>query len=147
MLGVGAVAQHVYNVLRQRTPVTAAVGNRIKNLSVLPEGTTLPACIHYAESATYGGPFTATMEPSEEIVSYLVRFICQGESDAPIRAATKDALTALAIDEAEGTVTQDDGSFAITLLPTGEWALTTTIENGVLYRQLGFYLQAQVFRL
>lgn len=87
------------------------------------------------------------MEPTEETVNYVVRFICQDVVDNSIRPAAKDALAALSLQFAEGVVTQDGEQFSVTLLPTGEWPITTVVANGVMYRQLGFYLQAQVFRL
>lgn len=153
MFGSGVVASWVYNTLRVRPAITAALGTppRIKPYSVLPEPNTpqsvaLPACLHYAESTEYHGPIYSGTEPNEEIVNYVVRFICQGEYDTPIRPAAKDALSALSIQFADGTVTQDGESFALTLLPTGEWPITTVVENGVMYRQLGFYLRAEVRR-
>jgi hypothetical protein len=146
MFGSGVVAQHVYNQLRIRPAVSAAVGTRIRNLAVVPQGTALPAALHYMENGDYTGPFSAGMEPTEETIRYVVRFICEGESDSPIRAAAKDALTALAIDNASATITQDGETFDLTLLPAGEWPITTVTDGGVLYRQLGFILQAHVFR-
>lgn len=154
MFGSGVVAAWVYNTLRTRPAITAAIGTppRIKPYSVLPEPGTpqtvsLPACLHYAESTSYSGPFSAGMEPTEETVNYVVRFICQDVVDNSIRPAAKDALAALSLQFAEGVVTQDGEQFSVTLLPTGEWPITTVVANGVMYRQLGFYLQAQVFRL
>lgn len=153
MFGSGIVAKHVYYTLRERPAITAALGNppRLKNIGVAPPlkpgEVGFPMALHYAESGTYSGPFTAEQEPIEETVSYLVRFICQGESDAPIRAAAKDALTALSVEFATGEVVQDSETFSVTLLPSGEWPITTTVENGIIYRMLGFYLTATVFRV
>ena len=143
------MAQHVYNTLRTRPTVQAAIGNpvRLKNIGVLPPNTALPAALHYAETGTYGGPISAIDPPDTENLSYIVRFICQGESDAPIRAAAKDALHALSVDAYQATVVQDGESFYLTLDPTNEWLITTTVEDGVIYRQLGFYLAATVNRL
>lgn len=141
------MSQHIYNTLRTRTPIQAAIGNppRLKAISVLPEGTALPAAIHYAESGTYGGTINSVEPPNQETLRYVVRFICQGESDSPIRAAAKDALYALSVESHDADIVQDGDSFHVTVNPSNEWTITTTVENGVIYRQLGFYLDAYVF--
>lgn len=147
MFGSGVVAQHVYNVLRTRPAIQEAIGSppRLKAIGALPEGTTLPAALHYAEAGTYGGVISSTNPPDEEQLRYVVRFICEGESDAPIRAAAKDALQALAVEFDQADVTQDGDTFHLTLLATNEWVITTVVTGGVIYRQLGFYLEAHVF--
>lgn len=147
MFGAGITAQAVYNALRVRPIITAAVGTNIFNLSVAPQGTPFPCLLHYAESGTYTGPFSG-MEPSEETVSYIVRLICVGTSDQPIRAAAKDALSVLvgelALDTV--TVTQDSETFNLSMLIANEWPLTTIVDEDVIYRQLGFYVTAYVNR-
>jgi hypothetical protein len=149
MYGSGVVAQHVYYTLRARAPIQAALGNppRLKAIGVLPEGTALPAALHYAEQGTYGGTINSSEPPNQETLRYVVRFICQGESDGPIRAAAKDALLALSVEAHDADIVQDGETFHVSLLASNEWTITTTVENGVIYRQLGFYLDAFVTAL
>lgn len=119
----------------------------IKNLSAAPQDVTFPLCLHYMEAGDYSGVITSGTDPTEETIRYVVRLICQGESDSPIRPAAKDALTTLANIDPGDTVTQGGDTFSLTFIPVGEWPLTTVIEGGVMYRQLGFFLAAHVFRL
>ena len=149
MFGAGVVAQHVWDTLRTRQPIRDALGSRprIHNLMLAPQGSTYPLALHYAENGAYTGPVQSGIRPTEETVQYVLRLICQGESDAPIRAAAEDAMDALTLEFSEATVTHNGADYSLSILPTNEWPITTVAEGGVLYRQLGFYLSVQIFRL
>lgn len=137
------VAQYVNGVLAGLAPVTAAVGGSIANLMVVPEGMALPAAIHYAETGDYTGPVHGDIDAEQ--IRYLVRFICQGQSSDPIRAAALAMVRALNDTQASGSVADTDGrSWFVSLTAVGEWPITTTVDNGVFYRQLGTYFQVDV---
>jgi hypothetical protein len=150
IFGSGIVEQHVYNTLRVRAPIQAALGDppRIKPISAVPPGMKLPVCLHYVEVGEYGGSLNSLEGPDAEELRYIVRFICQGESTDPVRAAAKDAFTALTDEFSIATVVQDGQSFQLSLDATNEYPITTLVEerDGVtfFYRQLGFYLAATV---
>ena len=154
MFGSEAMARHVFSTLRNRTAVSAVVGSRIYNDSIPPQGATYPLCIHYDESATYGQDVLATGQlPSEETLRYVVRFICEGVSDAPVRPALKDAMEALVVDNAHASVSLEDGSdYTLDIGAQAEWprALGTEVVQAgstvVRFRQRGFYLSVAVFR-
>jgi hypothetical protein len=130
--GSEVVAEEVYAVLAATGAVTAVVGSRILNLSVVPQDTDLPAALHYAEAGNYHGPVG---QPSaSEVVRYVIRFTCEGSSTDPIRAAAEAAF--VAFDGHEATRAGTYLGFSV----TGEWPLTTVLEGGVLYRQLGFFV-------
>ena len=126
VFGSEIVAEEVYAVL---DPLTAFP---IRNISVAPEGTGLPAVLHYMEAGTYDGPIGQTA--ISEAMRYVVRFVCEGASTDPIRAGAEAAFAAL-----DGHEATRSGCY-LAFQASGEWPLTTVLEGGVLYRQLGFFL-------
>ena len=134
--GSETVAEEVYAVLSGLAAVTDTVDDRIVNLSVVPDKVALPAALHYPESGTYVGPIGQAA--SFEKLRYVVRFTCEGESTDTIKAAAEAAFAAL-----DGHEAQRDGAY-LGFEVSGEWPLTTVLEGGVLYRQLGFFLSVDL---
>ena len=130
IFGSEVVAEEVYVVLDALTAIP------IINLSVVPEATALPAALHYMESGTYEGAIGQTA--NSERIRYVVRFTCKGESSDPIRTAAEAAFTAL-----DGYQAERSGVW-MGFQVSGEWPLTTVLEGGVLYRQLGFFLDVHL---
>ena len=130
IFGSETVAEEVYAVL---DPI---VSYAIYNLSVVPEPAALPAVLHYPEAGNYEGAIGN--QTAKERIRYVVRFTCVGPSTDPIRADAEAAWTAL-----NGHTANRDGLWMGFQL-TGEWPLTTVLEGGTLYRQLGFYLDVDV---
>lgn len=130
MFGSEIAAAFVRTQLLALPAVTAAIGTRLANLMVLPADMALPGLIHYAEQGTYGAAMGGGGIASERL-RYVVRLICQGESTEPIKVAAESQLTAL-----DGATGMQGGAF-VAVSATGEWPLTTTLEDGVYYRQLG----------
>jgi hypothetical protein len=150
MFGSEVVAEYVYQVASTTPEVTAAVGSRIANLAVVPSGLALPALIHYAEQGDYGGVITAGDDIDSEVVRYVTRFICEGTSTDPVRLAAQRLLRELAVVRPTAQLTYDGQSYFLTFLATGEWPLTTVVEEAanaaVLYRQLGTIWRVEVMR-
>jgi hypothetical protein len=137
IFGSETVAEEVYAVLAALPAVTNVIpAARIIPLSVVPENVALPAALHYMENGTYDG---AIGQPeSSERMRYVVRFTCVGESTTPIKSVAEAAFLALRNHEATR-----DGAY-VGFQVSGEWPLTTVLEGGVLYRQLGFYLNVDL---
>lgn len=136
LFGSELVAEAVYGVLAGLPAVTAATGDRIVNLSVAGD-LALPAALHYMDNGDYGGPIGQAA--TSERVRYVVRLVCEGASTDPIRAAAEAAFAAFDGFEATPAPGAWLGSQVV-----GEWPLTTVLEGGVLYRQLGFYLSVDL---
>lgn len=134
VFGSQVVAEEVYTVLSALTEIPDAW--KIINLMVVPEGTPLPAVLHYMENGDYTGPIGQAV--ASERLRYVVRFTCQGQSVGPILTAAAAAFLTL-----DGHEAQRDGAF-LGFDVSGEWPLTTVLEGGTLYRQLGFYLQVDL---
>ncbi len=133
IFGSETVAEEVFAVLSGLAAVTAvAPVGQILNLTVVPESIALPAVLHYMETGTYDGPIGQAQ--TFEKMRYVVRFTCIGESTNPIRTAAEAAFIAL-----DGHTAIRDGA-DLNFYASGEWPLTTVLEGGTLYRQLGFYL-------
>jgi hypothetical protein len=151
MFGSDAVEKHVYNTVRVLPSVQAAIGNRIYPLQVAPAKAEFPLMIHYAESAPYAQDVISTgILPNEQAITYVVRFIDRDVSNAKIRQPNRDAFEALVKDNAEALVTTEDNeAFSIDIGASSEWTVGTTFidENGVTYRQKGFSLICNVFRV
>lgn len=145
MFGTEIVGQFVDGRLRANGAVTAVVGNSIANLGALPGDKPLPGVLHYAEDAPYGGEIDAGDDLAWQQIRYLVRFICEGESSEPIRAAAKAMLLDFRTSPI-GTTAYDGETYGLTFVAVGEWPLTTVLEDGVFYRQLGTYFQVDVMR-
>lgn len=135
--GSELVAEAVYTVLSGLPAVQSAVVDRIVNLSVVPQGVALPALLHYMEAGTYDGAIgqAATVER----LRYVVRVSCEGQSTDPIKAAAEAAFA-----ELDGAQVDLPDSVLLTFQVSGEWPLTTVLDGGVLYRQLGFYLDVEL---
>lgn len=135
--GSETVAAEVYAVLSGLAAVTSVTpAGQIINLSVVPESIALPAVLHYMESGLYDGPIGQPQ--TFEKMRYVVRFTCLGESTDPIKAAAEAAFIAL-----DGHTAIRDGA-DLNFYATGEWPLTTVLEGGTLYRQLGFFLGVEL---
>jgi len=135
--GSETISEEIYAVLAALPAVTTVVpAARILNLSVVPASVSLPAVLHYMETGTYDGPIGYTQ--THERMRYVVRLTCVGESTNPIRAAAEAAFVAL--DGLEATRDGANLGFQV----SGEWPLTTVLDGGVLYRQLGFYLDVHL---
>lgn len=135
--GSELVAETVYGALAELPAVTAAVGDRIVNLSVVPEQVAVPAALHYMEAGTYDGPIGQAV--ASERMRYVVRFSCEGQSTDPIKAAAEAAFAAL-----DGYEAYPADGISLVFQASGEWPLTTVLDGGVLYRQLGFYLDVHL---
>ena len=116
--------------------VVAAVDDRVVNLAAIPKSMVLPALLHYAEAVNYGGPLDEDFIHSE--IRYVFRFVCKGESTEPIADAA--AALRLHLNGSYGYF----GSYQLEWLATGEWPITTVIDEGEIYRQLGVYYQVNV---
>lgn len=134
--GSETVAEEVAALLATVPAVTTATGGRVLNLSVAPEGYDLPAVLHYMEAGTYEGPvgYAQTFES----LRYVVRFLCTGASTDPIRTAAEQAFAVLDGHEA------DRAGARLGFQVSGEWPLTTVLEGGTLYRQLGVFLDVHL---
>lgn len=150
MFGSEVVAEYVHQVATTTPAVMAAIGGRIANLAVAPGDLALPALLHYAEQGDYGGVINAGQDIDSEVIRYVTRFICEGASTEPIRLAAQRLLVELAVNRPTGQVTYDGESYFLTFLATGEWPLTTVLEEAagaaVLYRQLGTIWRVEVMR-
>lgn len=142
MYGSEAAARFAYDQTKNLPAVQAAVGSRIKNLTAVPQGLALPAALHYMETGMYSGGVGG--DPDSEEVRYVYRFICSGESNQPIKAAALAMFNALKA--ASGSVVIDGESWFVTFLSFGEWPLTSLIEGGTMYRQLGNYFTVEVMK-
>lgn len=131
LFGSEVVAEEIVAVLSSVPAVTTAV-SAVVNLAVVPQGAALPIALTYMESGTYEGPihYAATSER----MRYVVRFISEGPSTDAIKAAAEGAFVMLDGHEA------DRGGASLVFQITGEWPLGTMLDDGVLYRQLGFYV-------
>jgi hypothetical protein len=150
MFGSEVVAEYVYQVASTTPAVTEAVGTRIVNLSVLPSGMALPALLHYAEQGDYGGVVAAGEDIDSEVVRYVTRFVCEGQSTEPVRLAAQRLLAELAYHRPSAQLTYDGETYFLSFLATGEWPLTTVLEEvagaATLYRQLGTIWRVEVMR-
>ncbi len=135
--GSETVAEEVAAVLMAIPAVTAVVDGRVLNLSVAPEGYDLPAVLHYMETGTYAGPI-AGYSQTHEVLRYVVRFLCNGASTDPIRTAAEAAYVLL-----DGHTAERAGAH-LNFNVSGEWPLTTVLEGGTLYRQLGVFLDVDM---
>jgi hypothetical protein len=136
MFTAEAAAAHFREQALTVNDVTVAVGDRIVNLSLVPQGVALPALLHYAEFVNYTGPTVTEYITSE--IRYVCRFVCKGESTQPIAAAA-EALR-LHMNGNYG----EFGGFQFEWEATGEWPITTVAEGGDIYRMLGVYFRVIV---
>lgn len=136
MFGSIYVGRFVSNLLLQEPVITNVVGDRIANIMVMPQGYTLPAILHYMESGSYDG--VTYGEITEQDIQYVVRIACEGESTVPILAAAEKIVETL-----NNSIGSVDGYY-INGHAVGEWPITTLIENGIIYRQLGTYFNFHV---
>ena len=140
MFGSETVAEEVNVVLAGVAAVAAAVGTRIVPLSVLPPEFPSPAVLHHMDASTSSGPVGSDAAINSEVLRYAVRLVCEGWSTDPIRAAAEAMIVALNGHNAQR------GADYLTFMATGEWPLTTVLDDGVPYRQLGAYFDVEITR-
>ena len=136
MFTAEAAAAYFHEQALTVSDVTAAVGDRVVNLSLVPQDLPLPALLHYAEAVNYTGPTVTEYITSE--IRYLFRFICKGESTQPIAAAAEALRLHM-----NGNYGFGNG-FQFEWEATGEWPITTVAEGGDFYRMLGVYFRVIV---
>ncbi len=148
MFGSKIVSTIMYEHLNGLTAVTAAVGDRIVGVSAVPQGTTLPALLFFPEFSSYDSPIGNRQGGAGEInfeqMRFVVRIICKGTSTGPIDAAADaqlDHFDGLNVD-----VTVNGTSYYVTFTAQGEVPLTSLLDGGTFYRQLGTTYGVEITR-
>lgn len=148
MFGSKIVSTIIYEHLNDITVVTAVVGDRIVGLSAVPQGTTLPALLFYPEFSAYSGPLGNRSSGAGDIdfeqMRFVVRIICKGTSTGPIDAAADaqlDHFDGLNLD-----VTVNGTNYYLTFTAQGEVPLTSLLDGGTFYRQLGTIYGVEITR-
>lgn len=129
------VAEEIVAVLAGVPEVSAAVTD-LFNLMIVPQSAVLPVALTYMENGIYSGP--QGYEETFERMRYVLRFVCEGGSTDPIKPAAEAAFLAL-----RGRRADRDGA-NLAFQVAAEWPLGTRFEGGVLYRELGFFLDVHV---
>lgn len=141
MFGSEVASEVIVSELLALPAVTAVVGNRIFGMMFAPD-VSAPWCLCYAESGIYEGPFTGVA--NHEQLRYCVKFTCEGMSVDPIWPAAEAAFQKFEQFEKSNHASLG-GTYQVSTIVTGEFPVTTVYERDKFYRQLGFYVQADVF--
>lgn len=142
LFGSEVAAQVVFEELSALPAVTAAVAGRVFGLSIVPSRHNLPAGLFYPVASGYDGPISGPA--TSETLSVVVRFVCEGTSTAPIRAAAEAQYTALAGQSFERTI--DGDVYALDFTEEAEALPTTEYESGIYRRSLGTRYRVNVTR-
>lgn len=146
-------SRYLRQFVQQTLAAEAAITDALAEGAASIVGTTtapfaVPALIHYPETLAYSGPLNGGLPPNEETGRYVVRLICEGQSDEPIVDAADAMLAALS--GATGQIAGADGTYDIRLDVASEWPNTSYIEavNGVAvyHRELGDVFEVQIVR-
>lgn len=148
MFGSKIVSAIIYDHLSAIPEVTAAVGDRIIGLTIVPQGVTLPVCLSYPEFSSYDGALGNRQGGAGEInfeqMRFVIRLICKGMDTTPIDAAADaqlDHFDGLSVDvNVNGTM------YYVTFTAQGEIPLTSLLDGGTFYRQLGTVYGVEITR-
>jgi len=148
MFGSKIVSTILYEHLSAITAVTDAMGDRIIGLNAVPQGTTLPAVIFYPEFSAYSGPMGNRVGGAGDInfeqMRFVIRLICKGMDTTPIDAAADaqlDHFDGLNVD-----VNVNGIMYYVTFTAQGEIPLTSLLDGGTFYRQLGTVYGVEITR-
>lgn len=148
MFGSKIVSAIIYDHLSAITEVTAAVGDRIIGLNIVPQGATPPVSLYYPEFSAYSGPLGNRQGGAGDInfeqMRFVIRLICKGMDTTPIDAAADaqlDHFDGLNVDvNVNGTM------YYVTFTAQGEIPLTSLLDGGTFYRQLGTTYGVEITR-
>jgi len=148
MFGSKIVSTIIYEHLSAVSAVTAAVGDRIIGLNIVPQGATLPALLYYPEFSAYSGPLGNRQGGAGEInveqMRFVIRMICKGMDTTPIDVpadAQLDHFDGLNVD-----VNVNGTNYYVTFTAQGEVPLTSLLDGGTFYRQLGTVYGVEITR-
>jgi hypothetical protein len=133
--GSEIVDELLYTELSGLSAVTTAVGPNVLGRSAVIQGDTLPAVLFYTESSQYDPPAFGGDNIGLEQLRYVVRFISRSASTDPIRAAAlaqRQHFNGTAFD-----VTSDGHTYLVSFDAQGAFPMTTVVDAGTIYRQLG----------
>lgn len=140
MLASRIVAPIIYAEVLGLPEVSDAIGDRLYNSLTLPQGVALPAGLFYLEFAPYGtssmGSGIAGMLTAETM-RWVVRFLVQDSSDDAILAATEAQLKRLHNARFDVPASGGYPSYVVNFDAQAEYPLTSFVDGGDEYRQLG----------
>lgn len=148
MFGSKIVSAIIYDHLSAITVVTAAVGDRIIGLNIVPQGVAPPVSLYYPEFSSYDGALGNRQGGAGDInfeqMRFVIRLICKGMDTTPIDAAADaqlDHFDGLSVDmNVNGTM------YYVTFTAQGEVPLTSLLDGGTFYRQLGTTYGVEITR-
>jgi len=146
MLGSRIVAPIIVEELGSLAAVTAAIGTRLFGTTIIPLGADLPAGSFYQEFSQYGAPLglQGAGDLSSETMRWVIRFICEGESDEPILAATEAQLERF---HGRQFLREIGGvHHYIHFSANSEIPINTLLEDTHVYRQLGTIYDVEITR-
>lgn len=147
MFGTELVSTILVRVLQ---PLAVANGNLAGPVAapLLSQGYQLPAVLMYPEFSSYDGPMMSRQiggSISSEQLRMVVKAVCKGESTTPILDFCEAQIAFL-----DGFIVDAEAyrgsTYQVTFTANGEIPITTQIDGGEFYRQLGTVYDVHITR-